>query len=157
MERTVEKEEHRVYSDNQPYRYTFRPCWRRIKHQGRHKACALKSLGAKFNCRVKQWTRSMLPSNHQVLNMAAHIVVDCPVSDTRTVFTGTSEEDSAYLKIFWKSIHLNPTIESRLVSSDVRQRISSLPIKSHGKLKWIHYKHWNSCDLYTCAPSLFFT
>ena len=65
--------------------------------------------------------------------MAAHIVADFPVADCRTVFTGTSEEDTANLKIFWKSIHLNPTIESRLVSSDVRQRLQQAPAKSHGK------------------------
>lgn len=67
--------------------------------------------------------------------MAAHVVAEFPISEVKTVFTGTSEEDTAYLKIFWKSIHLNPTIESRLVSSDVRQRIPPYPIKSHGKKK----------------------
>ena len=64
---------------------------------------------------------------------AAHIVVEQPIGAAKTAFTGTSDEDRAYLKIFWKSIHLNPTIESRLVSSDVRQRVPSLPLKSHGR------------------------
>ncbi|XP_067946679.1 cilia- and flagella-associated protein HOATZ-like [Watersipora subatra] len=68
--------------------------------------------------------------------MAAHIVSDFPISDAKTVFTGTSEENTAYLKTFWKSIHLNPTIESRLVSSDVRQRIAPCPIKTHEKQKF---------------------
>lgn len=63
---------------------------------------------------------------------ASHIVVEYPIGSAKTVFTNTADEDRAYLKIFWKSIHLNPTIESRLVSSDVRQRVPSLPLKSHG-------------------------
>lgn len=84
-------------------------------------------------------------------SMAAHVVVDFPISESKTTFTGTSDEDSAHLKIFWKSIHLNPTIESRLVSSDVRQRINSLPLKSHGKVIWMarHTKvciaNWKCC------------
>lgn len=66
--------------------------------------------------------------------MAGHLVAEFPISDEKMVFDGTSAEDQNYLKIFWKSIHLNPTIESRLVSSNVHQRLKQAPLKSHGKV-----------------------
>lgn len=40
-----------------------------------------------------------------------------------TVFDGASEEDVAYAKVFWNSLSLQPPIESRLVSADIRQRL----------------------------------
>ncbi|XP_055056395.2 cilia- and flagella-associated protein HOATZ [Misgurnus anguillicaudatus] len=40
-----------------------------------------------------------------------------------TFFDGASEEDVAYAKVFWNSLSLQPPIESRLVSADVRQRL----------------------------------
>ncbi|XP_073806864.1 cilia- and flagella-associated protein HOATZ isoform X2 [Danio rerio] len=40
-----------------------------------------------------------------------------------TVFHGASQEDVAYAKLFWNSLSLQPPIESRLVSSDIRQRL----------------------------------
>ncbi|XP_067296061.1 cilia- and flagella-associated protein HOATZ isoform X3 [Pseudorasbora parva] len=40
-----------------------------------------------------------------------------------TVFDGASQEDVAYAKVFWNSISLQPPIESRLVSADIRQRL----------------------------------
>ncbi|XP_039517589.1 cilia- and flagella-associated protein HOATZ [Pimephales promelas] len=40
-----------------------------------------------------------------------------------TVFNGASQEDVAYAKVFWNSLSLQPPIESRLVSADIRQRL----------------------------------
>lgn len=40
-----------------------------------------------------------------------------------TVFDGASQEDVAYAKVFWNSFSLQPPIESRLVSADIRQRL----------------------------------
>ncbi|XP_059405872.1 cilia- and flagella-associated protein HOATZ isoform X1 [Carassius carassius] len=40
-----------------------------------------------------------------------------------TVFDGASQEDVAYAKVFWSSLSLQPPIESRLVSADIRQRL----------------------------------
>ncbi|CAM4536110.1 unnamed protein product [Leuciscus chuanchicus] len=40
-----------------------------------------------------------------------------------TVFDGASQEDVAYAKVFWNSLSLQPPIESRLVSADIRQRL----------------------------------
>ncbi|XP_051552171.1 cilia- and flagella-associated protein HOATZ [Myxocyprinus asiaticus] len=40
-----------------------------------------------------------------------------------TVFDGASQEDVAHAKLFWNSLSLQPPIESRLVSADVRQRL----------------------------------
>ncbi|XP_071958345.1 cilia- and flagella-associated protein HOATZ-like [Antedon mediterranea] len=44
-----------------------------------------------------------------------------------TIFTGSSEEDKACAKLFWQSVTLHPTIESRLVSGDIRQRLPVAP------------------------------
>ncbi|XP_016095017.1 cilia- and flagella-associated protein HOATZ, partial [Sinocyclocheilus grahami] len=41
-----------------------------------------------------------------------------------TVFDGASQEDVAYAKVFWSSLSLQPPIESRLVSADIRQRLN---------------------------------
>lgn len=41
-----------------------------------------------------------------------------------TVFDGASQEDVAYAKVFWNSLSLQPPIESRLVSADIRQRLN---------------------------------
>ncbi|XP_078415278.1 cilia- and flagella-associated protein HOATZ-like isoform X2 [Cetorhinus maximus] len=40
-----------------------------------------------------------------------------------TVFTGSSAEDVAYAKVFWSSLSLQPPLESRLVSGDIKQRL----------------------------------
>ena len=39
-----------------------------------------------------------------------------------TIFAGSSKDDIASAKSLWKSLDLQPPIESRLVSSDIRQR-----------------------------------
>ncbi|XP_048418406.1 cilia- and flagella-associated protein HOATZ isoform X2 [Stegostoma tigrinum] len=49
-----------------------------------------------------------------------------PEADDRssyTVFTGSSAEDVAYAKVFWSSLSLQPPLESRLVSGDIKQRL----------------------------------
>lgn len=62
--------------------------------------------------------------------MAAYVVAEVPPGDDKTYFTGSSREDMEYAKTFWKSIQLNPAIESRLVSSDIRQRIPPAVFKA---------------------------
>ncbi|XP_022099215.1 UPF0722 protein-like [Acanthaster planci] len=61
--------------------------------------------------------------------MAATITVTEPVCEQggRTVFSGCSDEDRACAKLFWQSLTLQPPIESRLVSGDVRQRLKVAP------------------------------
>ncbi|CAH1796055.1 unnamed protein product [Owenia fusiformis] len=62
----------------------------------------------------------------------ATTVVDFGESKEKTLFTGSSEEDIACAKGFWQSVQLNPTIESRLVSSDVKQRLKVAPQAGQG-------------------------
>ena len=57
----------------------------------------------------------------------ATTVVDLGVSNAKTEFSGSSAEDVSYAKTFWQSIQLHPPIESRLVSSDIRQRLKVAP------------------------------
>lgn len=40
-----------------------------------------------------------------------------------TVFDGSSSEDVFHAKLLWNSLSLLPPLESRLVSSDIRQRL----------------------------------
>lgn len=40
-----------------------------------------------------------------------------------TIFAGSSEGDVAYARVFWSSLFLQPPIETRLVSADIRQRL----------------------------------
>ncbi|XP_051896016.1 cilia- and flagella-associated protein HOATZ [Pristis pectinata] len=44
-----------------------------------------------------------------------------------TVFAGSSQEDVAYAKVFWSSLSLQPPLESRLVSGDIKQRLKVAP------------------------------
>ena len=39
------------------------------------------------------------------------------------IFSGSSEEDVEHAKCFWKSLTLQPPLESRLVSADIKQRL----------------------------------
>ena len=57
----------------------------------------------------------------------ATMVVDLELSGDKTVFFGSSEEDMAYAKTFWQSVQLLPPMESRLVSSDIKQRLKVAP------------------------------
>ncbi|XP_078540078.1 cilia- and flagella-associated protein HOATZ isoform X1 [Lissotriton helveticus] len=43
------------------------------------------------------------------------------------VFAGSSEVDVCYARIFWNSVTLQPPLESRLVSGDIRQRLRAAP------------------------------
>ncbi|XP_030648837.1 cilia- and flagella-associated protein HOATZ [Chanos chanos] len=40
-----------------------------------------------------------------------------------TVFGGSAQEDVACAKVFWNSLSLQPPLESRLVSADIKQRL----------------------------------
>lgn len=50
-----------------------------------------------------------------------------------TEFSGSNEEDTNYAKTFWQSVHLQPPVESRLVSSDIKQRLRIAPSGSQSK------------------------
>ncbi|GAB1607408.1 hypothetical protein Ahia01_001024300 [Argonauta hians] len=41
----------------------------------------------------------------------------------RLAFCGSSKEDTNIASYFWKTLHMTPVMESRLVSSDIRQRL----------------------------------
>ena len=57
----------------------------------------------------------------------ATIVSEKGPSEEKTVFCGSSPEDMAYAKTFWQSIQLLTPIESKLVSSDIKQRLKRAP------------------------------
>ncbi|KAK2147190.1 hypothetical protein LSH36_564g00006 [Paralvinella palmiformis] len=44
-----------------------------------------------------------------------------------TVFCDSRDDDIAYAKTFWQSMQLMPPMESRLVSSNIRQRLKVAP------------------------------
>ncbi|KAK3107002.1 hypothetical protein FSP39_004723 [Pinctada imbricata] len=48
-----------------------------------------------------------------------------------TEFSGSTADDISYAKTFWQSIQLQPPVESRLVSSDIKQRLKVAPSGSH--------------------------
>ncbi|XP_060702968.1 cilia- and flagella-associated protein HOATZ [Hemiscyllium ocellatum] len=50
-----------------------------------------------------------------------------------TVFTGSAAEDVAYAKVFWSSLSLQPPLESRLVSGDIKQRLKVAQAPGHGR------------------------
>ncbi|KAL4608657.1 hypothetical protein GN956_G24794 [Arapaima gigas] len=70
-----------------------------------------------------------------------------------TVFAGSSLEDVSYAKVFWNSFHLQPPLESRLVSADIKQRLKAAggaqdshePCTSNKRdkedLQQVHLKH----------------
>ncbi|XP_041350550.1 cilia- and flagella-associated protein HOATZ-like [Gigantopelta aegis] len=60
------------------------------------------------------------------------VIVDLTNQPERLTFSGSSEEDIAYAKTFWQSLHLLPPMESRLVSSDIKQRLRIMPIGYRG-------------------------
>lgn len=60
------------------------------------------------------------------------VVVDL-TKQNATSFEGSSEEDINYATNFWQSIQLHPPMESRLVSSDIKQRLKVAPPSSQGK------------------------
>jgi hypothetical protein len=59
------------------------------------------------------------------------VVVDLTKGET-TTFYGSSAEDVSYATNFWQSIQLHPPMESRLVSSDIKQRLKIAPPSSQG-------------------------
>ena len=59
-------------------------------------------------------------------------VIDYTNQNVFTEFSGSSEEDISYATNFWQSIQLHPPMESRLVSSDIKQRLKVAPPSSQG-------------------------
>ncbi|XP_060576688.1 cilia- and flagella-associated protein HOATZ-like [Ruditapes philippinarum] len=60
------------------------------------------------------------------------VVVDLTKGET-TTFYGSSAEDVSYATNFWQSIQLHPPMESRLVSSDIKQRLKIAPPSSQAR------------------------
>ncbi|XP_053545803.1 cilia- and flagella-associated protein HOATZ [Bombina bombina] len=58
---------------------------------------------------------------------AGFIVTEAPgkLGTGYTVFAGSSERDVLCCKMFWKSVTLQPPLESRLVSGDMEQRLKA--------------------------------
>ncbi|BFZ25481.1 hypothetical protein BsWGS_28520 [Bradybaena similaris] len=50
-------------------------------------------------------------------------VLDLRKQPGRSTFTGTPKDEIRYAEAFWQSVRLQPTMESRLVSSDIKQRL----------------------------------
>nr|XP_033774674.1 UPF0722 protein C11orf88 homolog isoform X3 [Geotrypetes seraphini] len=48
---------------------------------------------------------------------------NCLVDEQFMIFAGSSEEDMAFATLFWKSVILQPPLESTLVFNDVQQRL----------------------------------
>ena len=63
----------------------------------------------------------------------ATIVQEFGLSSEKTEFSGSSVEDVAYAKSFWQSVQLLPPMESRLVSSTIRQRLRTASSSSQRK------------------------
>ncbi|KAH3880350.1 cilia- and flagella-associated protein HOATZ-like [Dreissena polymorpha] len=61
------------------------------------------------------------------------VVVDLTKQNETTTFYGSSEEDVSYANNFWQSIQLHPPMESRLVSSDIKQRLKVAPPSSQAR------------------------
>ena len=60
------------------------------------------------------------------------VVVDLTKRNEYVTFIGSSPEDISYASNFWQSIQLHPPMESRLVSSDIKQRLKVAPPSSSG-------------------------
>ncbi|OWF49479.1 UPF0722 protein-like [Mizuhopecten yessoensis] len=60
------------------------------------------------------------------------VAVDLSKHTDCVEFVGSSEEDINYAKTFWQSVQLEPPAESRLVSSDIKQRLKVAPSGTHG-------------------------
>ena len=52
-----------------------------------------------------------------------------------TIFQGSPPEDVEHAKSFWKSLTLQPPLESRLVSAEIRQRLRVAPPPSRLQCK----------------------
>lgn len=66
-----------------------------------------------------------------VATMGAPTAIDLTNSGHFTEFSGSSPEDISYAKTFWQSVQLQPPMESRLVSSDIKQRLRVAPSGIH--------------------------
>jgi hypothetical protein len=66
------------------------------------------------------------------------LVVDLTKGET-TTFYGSSAEDVNYATNFWQSIQLHPPMESRLVSSDIKQRLKVAPPSSQSKRTFLAF------------------
>ncbi|XP_033756991.1 UPF0722 protein-like [Pecten maximus] len=65
------------------------------------------------------------------------VAVDLSRNTDSVEFSGSSSEDINYAKTFWQSVQLEPPAESRLVSSDIKQRLKVAPSGTHG-LSYAH-------------------
>lgn len=66
--------------------------------------------------------------------MAAPTAIDLTKTGQFTEFSGSSPDDIAYAKTFWQSVQLQPPMESRLVSSDIKQRLRIAPSGTQSNL-----------------------
>ncbi len=76
-----------------------------------------------------------------------------------TVFDGASQEDVAYAKVFWNSLSLQPPIESRLVSADIRQRLRAAKTPQckcgvHERVLYTSKLSWSNVTLQPCMNEL---
>ncbi|KAL5016427.1 hypothetical protein ScPMuIL_006016 [Solemya velum] len=74
--------------------------------------------------------------------MKMAVAIDLTKQPERTEFSGSSKEDMSYAKTFWQSIQLHPPMESRLVSSDIKQRLKRAPVGAQS----VNYSHSATVD-----------
>ena len=72
----------------------------------------------------------------------ATAVIDLTNSGAKLEFSGSSDEDVAFAKTFWQSVQLFPPLESRLVSSDIHQRLRKAPPGTQSNNLIQHHVIW---------------
>ncbi|XP_059138471.1 cilia- and flagella-associated protein HOATZ-like isoform X2 [Physella acuta] len=65
-------------------------------------------------------------------------LIDLTKQQEKCSFTESTPEEIAYAETFWQSIKLQPTMESRLVSSDIKQRLGIKKHSSKSSIETVH-------------------
>lgn len=68
--------------------------------------------------------------NKMAATASSHLnILDTRQFQSLTEFCGSAPQDAALARHFWMSVQLQPHIESRLVSSDIKQRLRTSSVK----------------------------
>lgn len=68
--------------------------------------------------------------NKMAVAASSHLnILDTRQFQSLTEFCGSTAQDAALARHFWMSVQLQPHIESRLVSSDIKQRLRTSSVK----------------------------
>ena len=66
-------------------------------------------------------------------------MLDLTGQPQRITFTESPPEEMSYAEAFWHSVRLQPTMESRLVSSDIKQRLRKNKKANSKSSKSVHF------------------